>query len=96
LQTAVSASWEVLEKHLDLAEFLKKWWSAPRDLLGLSKPEIEVGKEVNITIFDPQGTWSLETADILSKSQNTPFLGKTLKGRVLGIIHGNQAVWADQ
>ena len=42
----------------------------------------EVGKIADITIFDPNKEYIYEEKDIVSKSKNTPFIGKKLKGEV--------------
>jgi dihydroorotase len=62
----------------------------PRKILGLPVPVIKEGEQANVTIFDPQATYEFSDAHIFSKSHNSPFIGKVLKGKVIGIIHNNQ------
>lgn len=62
----------------------------PRKIFGLPIPQIAVGQQAALTLFDPDLTWALEEKDIRSKSRNTPFTGKSLKGKPLGIINKNQ------
>jgi dihydroorotase len=40
----------------------------------------------NLVVFDPDATWSLEGRTLASRSRNTPFVGRKLKGRVLHTI----------
>jgi dihydroorotase len=44
---------------------------------------IEAGRPANLVIFDPDAAWSVETATLASRSRNTPFAGRKLRGRVL-------------
>lgn len=62
----------------------------PRNLFGLEVPEIAEGATASITLFDPAMEWTVEENSLKSKSRNTPFLGKKLKGKVLGTIHLRQ------
>lgn len=51
-------------------------------ILGIDKGSIEVGKIADITIFNPKEEYIYKKEDIVSKSKNTPFIGKRLKGKV--------------
>ncbi len=61
---------------------------APRKILGLDIPKIEAESVANLTIFEPNKTWTLSTKNIRSKSKNTPLLGKEFKGKIRGVING--------
>ena len=39
-----------------------------------------------ITVFDPNEKWAFANEHILSKSSNSPFLGKELIGRVKYVV----------
>src|SRR5690554_6838448 len=47
---------------------------------------INIGNKADITIFDPTVQWKFDASSNLSKSKNSPFLGKTLTGKTLGIF----------
>ncbi|RFC55147.1 dihydroorotase [Brumimicrobium aurantiacum] len=62
----------------------------PRKIAGFeTKTNIEVDNIADLTIFDPTIEWTFDQKSNLSKSQNSPFLGQTLKGKALGIIKNN-------
>ena len=51
---------------------------------------IEVGKNADITIFDPNEEYVYTKDMVVSKSKNSPFIGKKLKGKVkYTIVNGN-------
>jgi dihydroorotase len=59
----------------------------PRAIFGLEQPVIAAGQKAVLSLFEPNGATRLTKQ--LSKSANNPFLGKTLKGRAVGIVNGN-------
>lgn len=61
-----------------------------RTILKLKQPKIAPGETANITLFDPEFEWTFDKQAIKSKSRNTPFIGQTFKGKVIGIINKNQ------
>ncbi|MEO5889748.1 MAG: dihydroorotase [Ferruginibacter sp.] len=63
---------------------------APRKIFGLAVPEIKEGAKATLTLFNPFQEYKFEEKDIRSKSKNSAFIGKTLKGKVIGIINGDK------
>lgn len=62
----------------------------PAKLLNLDKGEIKEGKIADLTIYDPEESYIYTKDMIVSKSKNTPFIGKKLKGKVkYTIVNGN-------
>ncbi len=61
--------------------------SAPRKVLGLPAVNIKEGAAANLTLFDPDASWTFTEKDIRSKSKNTPLIGKKLKGKVIGVVN---------
>ncbi len=43
---------------------------------------VAVGESANICVFDPELVWSVDIERLASKSINTPYVGRTLRGRV--------------
>ena len=62
----------------------------PRKVLDIEMPSIKEGAMANVTLFNPEATYVFETGAIRSKSKNSAFIGKELKGKVIGIINNNQ------
>ena len=89
LQTSFSAANTGINDKLELATYISKITSSPREILGLEKLEIKEGEKANLTLFNPTEKWTLNKEDIVSKSKNTPFIDKELTGKVYGIINNN-------
>ena len=64
----------------------------PRRIFGVELPEIKEDSLACLTIFDPEMSFTFETSMIKSKSQNSPFIGKLLKGKVIGIVNKGKIV----
>lgn len=59
----------------------------PAELLKIQLPNIQVGAEASLTIFDPEQEMQVTKTSLKSKSQNSPFINQTLKGKVIGIVN---------
>lgn len=59
----------------------------PRKILQLPPIRIREGEKANLTLIDPEAVWRVDAGHIRSKSSNTPFIGRQLTGRPLGIYH---------
>ena len=64
----------------------------PRKLFGLETIAIKEGSKASLTLFDPEKKWKVDEQDIKSKSRNSPFTGKELTGKPLGIINGEKII----
>lgn len=59
----------------------------PRKIMNLAPVHFRAGEKANMTIIDPEVEWTVTKDDMKSRSQNTPFIGRRLKGRAVGIYH---------
>lgn len=67
----------------------------PAKLLKIDRGTIEEGKIADITIFDPNEKYVYTKEMIVSKSKNSPFIGKELKGKVKYTIVGGRIVYGE-
>jgi dihydroorotase len=63
--------------------------------VGLPQIIIEEGAGANLTLLDPEKQWTVDVKAFLSKSKNSPFHGRRLRGKALGIINGSQTFFSE-
>ncbi len=79
----------LLRAGLDEALIVEKLVVNPRKILRLAVPTIKVGEDANFTVFNPTQEWEFNSNTNKSKSNNSPLLGKTLKGKV-NLVYNNK------
>ncbi len=85
----------VTEGVLSLEGALDKLTNRPAQLFHLPVGTLEVGKDADLTIFDPEEEWVIDPNRFHSKSRNTPFGGWTVKGRIKKTLVGGRLVYED-
>ena len=63
-----------------------------RNIFSMDIPKIIKGAVACLTLFDPETEYVFEESMILSKSKNSPFIGKKMKGKIIGIVNKNKLV----
>ena len=82
----------VEEGVLDWAGLVEKLSTNPSKILGCAGGTLTVGAKADITIFDPKEEWVYEKEKIVSKANNSPFLGSKMKGKITNVIVGGKVV----
>ena len=83
LDTAVTLMWALIAGGiLDEADLMRLYAWRPADIFGLPVNRFQPGDPADFCRFDPGREWVVEPHTLYSKSANTPWLGKTLRGRV--------------
>jgi dihydroorotase len=73
---------------IPLAEVVAKMTIFPSDYFGLGRGTLQEGAPADVTVIDPERKWTVKKAEFRSKSRNTPFEGRELKGRAVFTIVG--------
>ena len=95
LETALPLTLNLVrEKVLSFPEAVKKLSLNPAMILGIEGGMIKKGARADLSVIDPEMEFILKKEDILSKSKNSPFIGKTLKGRNIFTMVGGKIVWS--
>lgn len=81
---------------LTLERVIESMAIKPRRILNLAVPKIEVGEAANLTILDLEEIWNVDKNKFKSKSRNTPFDNKLLKGRSIGVINKAKMFFEDK
>ena len=92
LETAFAVANTTLTDEVPLETIVEKLTTAPRNILQLPQPQIAQGQTANLTIFDPTQPWTFEESTARSKGVNSPFFGKQLTGKVIGIVHKGELI----
>lgn len=80
-----------LSKSVDMEDLLEKITTAPRKLLKLDVPKIEVDEKACLTLFDPNADWMFDKETNYSKSKNSPWLSKTIKGKAVAVFNNGKS-----
>lgn len=89
LQTTFSLIMQYAPKGFSLEHLITVLSVNPRRILNRSLT-IAKGAAAELTVFDPKQTWTYTEHNNKSLSRNSPELGKTLTGKVLGVINKDQ------
>ena len=73
---------QALRGRVKLARLIDALTAAPARLLGLPAPSLREGASADAILFDPEARWKVTPQGLRSKSKNTPFLGRELRGEV--------------
>jgi dihydroorotase len=74
---------------IDLPTLVLRMSTAPARAFNLPGGSLLDGALADVTVFDPSWEWTVQPTAFLSKSRNTPFAGRRLRGRaVYTIVHG--------
>lgn len=79
-----------LSSSVDMELLIEKITDAPRRLLNLEPVTIDIGMKANLTLFDPTREWTFSSDNNASKSKNSPWLGKTLIGKAVGVFNNSK------
>ena len=66
--------------------------TAGRAVFGIGTTSVQEGQTANLTLFNPEGSWTFAKEHIGSKSKNSAFLGVKMKGEVYGVYHQQKLV----
>ena len=84
------------EMKIPLARALARITSDPAGIMGISAGSLTPGRAADVCVFDPEASYRISRAALKSQGKNTPFLGKTFKGRVrCTLIEGHLAYHED-
>ncbi len=91
LETALPLAIETLVNSglLTWSQLVEKMALNPSKILRVAKGTLQVGADADVTIIDPNLEWTFTVDQIHSKSRNTPYLNRKMKGRaVMTIVSG--------
>ncbi len=97
LETALPLTLElVADKVIDLNRAIELLTSGPSKALNLPVGSLSEGAPADVTIIDLEKDWTVVAADMISKSKNTAFAGRKLKGAAVATILNGQLINLEQ
>ncbi len=96
LETSLALSISELGLPLQQVVALLSW--KPAAIAGVADRHgraLEVGAPANITVFDPNLAWTVSSSGLASKSRNTPYAGRSVRGKVRHTVFGGNPVVID-
>jgi len=96
LQLSVAAVWSGMRaRGMGLDVLAERMARRPALLAGLSarKGSIEKGKDADLLVFDPDATHAVTAEEIRHRHKVSPYVGKTLHGRVVRTILRGETVF---
>lgn len=86
----LSFTYLVAKGFLTMEQLIQKCSVNPRRLLGLPSVRLIPGEEANISVFDTNAKWTVNSRKFMSRSRNTPFNGYRLQGKPVMIINNGK------
>jgi dihydroorotase len=72
----------VLKEIITPYQLVEKMSVNPAKMLGIDKGNIAVGRMADITIINPNESYTVDSSKFKTKGRNTPFDGRIIKGKV--------------
>jgi dihydroorotase len=79
----------LVEAGLSDEQIVEKLAVAPRRIVGLEVPKLEVGEKANFVLFDREAKWVFDEKSNKSKGGNNPWMGRGLIGKAILVYNNN-------
>ena len=92
LQTSFLACLEALgEEHIE--KCIELFSTNPAQYLGIPFPSVDIQTKGSFTLVDLEDEFELTAENNRSKSQNSPFFGRKMKGKIKGLISNGREIF---
>lgn len=93
LETSLSLSLQLVsDGFLTLTDLIDKMSKQPAKIIGIDN-DIQKGNPADLTIIDLEDTYEIDPQTFKSKSKNTPFSGRKVKGSVFATIVDGKMIY---
>lgn len=95
LETAVGLAVDRLVhgKVIGVSQLVRLFSTGPAEAMNLPGGSLREGEPADLTLLDLRRRWTVDPAVFRSKSRNTPFAGRSIKGGPTATIVGGRIVW---
>lgn len=84
----------VLAGAIDLDTLVRRMSSDAARVMGIEPPSIRAGARADLAAFDTESDWSVDPERFHSRSRNTPFAGRRLRGRPVYTMADGRVAYA--
>ena len=84
LEIALPALWNKLTARLGDKRAVEVLSSKPAEIAGAEVVNLAPGKKASLVVFNPEGSTKVTSKTFAGGVENSPFLGETLSGEILG------------
>jgi dihydroorotase len=81
---------------LSPSDLVRRMSAAPAAVFGLRGGTLAEGSLADVTVIDPEVAWTCTPEGLRSRSRNTPFAGRPMKGRATLTIVGGRIVYSGE
>ena len=96
LETSFALANTALHTKVTTEQIIRLFSENPRKIAGIPTHTIQEESKADLTLFSPDFKWIFTEQHIASTSKNTPFIGKQLVGKSLGVINNGQIFLAPE
>ncbi len=94
LETMLALSLELVhQKKMSFIDVLGAMTYKAADIIHAKAGRLQKGARADLVLIDPDAAWTIENDALSSKSKNSPFDGKKVKGRAVRTIVGGETVY---
>jgi dihydroorotase len=94
LSTALSLTLALVKEGvLPLSDAVARWTAGPRRTFGLESGTLSEGAVADLTLVDLSADWQVTPEAVEGRTHGTPWLHKTLPGRVIRTVLGGNTVY---
>ncbi len=80
---------------LAVATAIRALTVGPATALGIASGSLAAGRIADITLIDPDARWTVDPTRFRSRSRNTPFTARAMRGRALAVCLGGRVIDGD-
>ena len=97
LETAVPLMLELVRAGvLTAPALMTRMSTTPAAIFGLPGGTLAEGAPADVTVIDPELDWTCDAAALRSRSRNTPFSGRALRGRAALTVVGGRIAYSGE
>lgn len=84
------------QKHLSMSQLIEKMSINPAKVIKVERGTLASGVVADVTIFDPEESWTIDPDKFYSKGKNCVFRGMKVSGKVTDVLVAGRHIFRDR